>query len=70
VVLRGEAGEGKTTLAGKPARWLVSRWRFDWAAFISPEDHGVASDGNFIPCHTKSATSAVRRTYIWAVSTG
>jgi hypothetical protein len=39
VVLRGEGGEGKTTLAGELARWLVSRWRFDWAAFVSLEDH-------------------------------
>ena len=51
MVLRGEGGEGKTTLAGKPARWLVSRWRFDWAAFVSPEDHSwPMANGMTVSC--------------------
>jgi len=35
--LRGEGGEGKTTLAAELARWLVHTRRFDRAAFVSLE---------------------------------
>jgi hypothetical protein len=38
VVLRGEGGEGKTTLAGELARWLVGTRRADRAAFASVEN--------------------------------
>src|SRR5205823_5796694 len=37
VVLRGEGGEGKTTLAAELARWLVATRRFGRAAFASME---------------------------------
>ncbi|MBI1381653.1 MAG: CHAT domain-containing protein [Planctomycetaceae bacterium] len=37
VVLRGEGGEGKTTLAVELARWLVATRRFARAAFASAE---------------------------------
>ncbi len=39
VVLLGEAGEGKTTLAAELARWLVRTRRFDRAAFVSLDRH-------------------------------
>ena len=42
VVIRGEGGEGKTTLAVDVARWLVSSRRFVRAAFVSVEEHGDA----------------------------
>ena len=42
VVLRGEGGEGKTTLAAETARWLVATRRFDRAAFVSLEKQGDA----------------------------
>lgn len=38
VVLRGEGGEGKTTLAVELARWLVATRRFARAAFASAEN--------------------------------
>lgn len=38
VVLRGEGGEGKTTLASELARWLVGTRRYDRAAFFSVEN--------------------------------
>lgn len=38
VVLRGEGGEGKTTLAAELARWLVATRRADHAAFASVEN--------------------------------
>ncbi len=37
VVLRGEGGEGKTTLAAELVRWLVRTRRFQRAAFVSLE---------------------------------
>src|SRR5262249_45201121 len=37
VVLRGEGGEGKTTLAAELARWLVATRRYRRAAFASME---------------------------------
>jgi tetratricopeptide (TPR) repeat protein len=37
VVLRGEGGEGKTTLAAELVRWLVRTRRFERAAFVSLE---------------------------------
>ncbi len=37
VVIRGQGGEGKTTLAAELARWLVRTHRFDRAAFVSLE---------------------------------
>ena len=39
VVLRGEGGEGKTTIGIELARWLVATRRFDRAAFVSLEEH-------------------------------
>jgi tetratricopeptide (TPR) repeat protein len=42
VVLRGEGGEGKTTLAAELVRWLVLTRRFERAAFASLEKHGDA----------------------------
>ena len=36
-VIRGQGGEGKTTLAAELARWLVSTNRFGRAAFVSLE---------------------------------
>ena len=41
-VLRGEAGEGKTTLAAELARWLVATRRFERAAFVCLEREGEA----------------------------
>ncbi len=41
-VLRGEGGEGKTTLAAELARWLVATQRFDRAAFAALDRHGDA----------------------------
>lgn len=38
VVLRGEGGEGKTTLAAELARWLVATRRANHAAFASVEN--------------------------------
>ncbi|TWU03003.1 CHAT domain-containing protein [Stieleria varia] len=38
VVLRGEGGEGKTTLAAELSRWLVSTRRADRGAFASVEN--------------------------------
>lgn len=40
--LRGQGGEGKTTLACELARWLVQTRRFRRAAFVSMESHGDA----------------------------
>lgn len=40
VVLVGEGGEGKTTLASELARWLVATRRYERAAFASLEKHG------------------------------
>jgi hypothetical protein len=37
VVIRGQGGEGKTTLAAELARWLVRTARFGRAAFVSLE---------------------------------
>ncbi len=42
VVLRGEGGEGKTTLAAELARWLVATRRFERAAFAGLDKHGDA----------------------------
>lgn len=42
VVLRGEGGEGKTTLAAELARWLVETRRYEQVAFASLEHHGEA----------------------------
>jgi len=42
VVLRGEGGEGKTTLAVELARWLVAIRRYERAAFVSLERDGDA----------------------------
>ena len=42
VVLRGEGGEGKTTLAAELARWLVATRRYERAAFASLEKNGEA----------------------------
>jgi tetratricopeptide (TPR) repeat protein len=42
VVIRGEGGEGKTTLAAELARWLVLTQRYKRAAFASLETHGDA----------------------------
>ncbi len=42
VVLRGEGGEGKTTLACELARWLVASRRFRRAAFASLENSAGA----------------------------
>lgn len=42
VVLRGEGGEGKTTLGCELARWLVQTRRFHRAAFVSFEEHTEA----------------------------
>ena len=39
VVLRGEGGEGKTTIGVELARWLVATRRFERAAFVSFEEH-------------------------------
>lgn len=41
-VLRGQGGEGKTTLAAELARWLVATHRFRRAAFASLETHADA----------------------------
>jgi tetratricopeptide (TPR) repeat protein len=41
-VLRGQGGEGKTTLAAELARWLVATHRFRRAAFVSLETHSEA----------------------------
>jgi tetratricopeptide (TPR) repeat protein len=41
-VLRGQAGEGKSTLAAEAARWLVTTRRFQRAAFVSLEREGEA----------------------------
>src|SRR5205085_8215437 len=38
VVLRGQGGEGKTTLAAELARWLVATGRYRRAAFVSLEN--------------------------------
>lgn len=42
VVLRGEGGEGKTTLAAELARWLVETRRYKRVVFASLESHGEA----------------------------
>jgi tetratricopeptide (TPR) repeat protein len=42
LVIRGEGGEGKTTVATELARWLVATQRFARAAFVSLEDSGDA----------------------------
>jgi len=47
VVLRGEGGEGKTTLAVELARWLVHSRRFARTAFVSLEDHRDADAVRF-----------------------
>ncbi|HLM56554.1 MAG TPA: tetratricopeptide repeat protein [Pyrinomonadaceae bacterium] len=39
VVVRGQGGEGKTTLAAELARWLVRTRRFRRAAFVSLEQY-------------------------------
>jgi len=39
IVLRGEGGEGKTTLAVELVRWLVRIGRFERAAFVSLDHH-------------------------------
>ena len=44
VVLRGEGGEGKTTLAAELARWLVATRRFGRAAFASAENLPAEED--------------------------
>jgi hypothetical protein len=41
-VLRGEGGEGKTTLAAELARWLVATRRYERAAFVSLKKYGDA----------------------------
>ncbi|EIJ34991.1 CHAT domain-containing protein [Thiothrix nivea] len=38
-VIRGQGGQGKTTLAVELARWLVRSRRFDRAAFVSVEQY-------------------------------
>jgi len=40
VVLQGEGGEGKTTLAAELARWLVLTQRFRRAAFVRMDEDG------------------------------
>ncbi|HEY6392604.1 MAG TPA: CHAT domain-containing protein, partial [Bryobacteraceae bacterium] len=40
VVLQGEGGEGKTTLAAELARWLVLTQRFRRAAFVKMDEDG------------------------------
>jgi tetratricopeptide (TPR) repeat protein len=47
VVLRGEGGEGKTTLAVELARWLMHSRRFALTAFVSLEDHRDADAVRF-----------------------
>ena len=47
VVLRGEGGEGKTTLAVELARWLVHSQRFARAAFVSLEEQRDAAAVRF-----------------------
>ena len=42
-VVRGQGGEGKTTLAAEFARWLVRSQQTDRAAFVSVETHGHAA---------------------------
>jgi tetratricopeptide (TPR) repeat protein len=42
LVIRGEGGEGKTTVAAELARWLVATKRFSRAAFVSLENSGDA----------------------------
>lgn len=42
VVLRGEGGEGKTTLAAELVRWLIDTRRFRRGAFFSLENRGDA----------------------------
>ena len=39
VVLRGEGGEGKTTIGVELARWLAATRRFERVAFVSFEEH-------------------------------
>ena len=39
VVVRGQGGEGKTTLAAELARWMVRTNRFRRAAFVSLEQY-------------------------------
>jgi len=41
-VIRGQGGEGKTTLAAELARWLVHTGRFGRAAFVSLEQYADA----------------------------
>ena len=47
VVLRGEGGEGKTTLAVELARWLVHSQRFARVAFVSLEEQRDAAAVRF-----------------------
>ncbi len=47
VMLRGEGGEGKTTLAVELARWLVHSQRFARAAFVSLEEQRDAAAVRF-----------------------
>jgi tetratricopeptide (TPR) repeat protein len=42
-VLRGQGGEGKTTLAVEVARWLVRSQQLERCAFVSVESHGHQS---------------------------
>jgi hypothetical protein len=51
VVIRGEGGEGKTTLAAELARWLVLTQRYKRAAFVSLEDYGDARRMLFTLCY-------------------
>jgi tetratricopeptide (TPR) repeat protein len=44
VVIVGQGGEGKTTLAAELARWLVLAERFQKAVFVSVEDSLAQSD--------------------------
>ena len=39
-MVRGQGGEGKTTLAAELARWLVRSQQIRRAAFVSVETHG------------------------------
>jgi len=41
-VVRGQGGEGKTTLAAEFARWMVRSQQVRRAAFVSVETHGNA----------------------------
>jgi hypothetical protein len=53
LVIRGEGGEGKTTVAAELARWLVATKRFARAAFVSLETAATRA-----PCSGRSASNS------------